>query len=92
MLSSIHADISLVEYHPEARVELLAAARLYADEARQLGQDFRDAIRTAESLIEEAPQRWPRYTVHGTQNGTQKRWASILSSIAVYPSTRPWAT
>jgi plasmid stabilization system protein ParE len=64
---------SRASYHPEARDEVVEAARFYAAEDRALGQAFRNAVKAAEKLILSGPQRWPPYLA-GTRRYILRRY------------------
>jgi plasmid stabilization system protein ParE len=46
----------MVEFHPEAEAELVAAARYYEDHAENLGFDFLIAVRRTYSRLAEFPE------------------------------------
>ena len=49
----------LVEFHPEAKEELAAAAEFYEDRVRDLGLAFLAEVEKSIRQIARAPKRWP---------------------------------
>jgi len=47
--------LTIVEFHPEAEADLLAAARYYEEQAQNLGLDFLDAVEATCDRILEFP-------------------------------------
>jgi toxin ParE1/3/4 len=45
-------------YHPDAEVELIEAAKFYAQRVSTLGAEFLDAVDQAVRAIVDAPERW----------------------------------
>ena len=57
---------SRVEYHPEARFEIIGETRRYRSIDLKLSRDFLRALQHAEHQIALAPTRWALY-LHGTR-------------------------
>ena len=53
--------IRQVEYHPDAKLEMIKASRWYDDKADGLGLNFLFEVKNAESHIVHNPQLWPDY-------------------------------
>lgn len=66
-----------IEYHPEARLELIGALEWYSDRSLESAQKFNQQIEQAQDAIQKDPNAWAVY-LHGTRRYLLKRFEYVV--------------
>lgn len=66
-----------IEYHPEARLELIGALEWYSDRSRESAQNFYQQIERAQEAIQKDPHTWAVY-LYGTRRYLLKRFDYVV--------------
>lgn len=66
-----------IEYHPEARLELIGALEWYSARSLESAQKFNQQIERAQEAIQRAPNSWAKY-LFGTHRYLLKRFAYVM--------------
>ena len=69
-----------IEYHPEARQEVVDTFQWYSGIDEQLGERFKIELARAEAKIQRSPETWGRY-LHDTQAFRFKGFPFVLAYI-----------
>ncbi|MFO0903215.1 MAG: type II toxin-antitoxin system RelE/ParE family toxin [Pirellulales bacterium] len=70
------ADLPLV-FHPDARIDALAAYDWYFQRSPHAAEAFQNELREAGLAIQRAPERWAEYT-SGTRRYLMKRFPFVV--------------
>ncbi len=69
-----------IEYHPEARLEVIEADQWYSEIDEQVGEQFKIELARSEGQVKRNPETWGRY-LHGTQAFRFRRFPFVLAYI-----------
>ena len=66
-----------IEFHPEARAEVLVAFQWYLERSPSAAEAFLQAVAHAEPAICNSPETWPEY-LHGTRRYLLRRFPFVI--------------
>ncbi len=66
-----------LEFHPDARLDAIAAYDWYAERSQQAADAFQQELQDAGCAIQRSPERWARF-LFGTRRYVMKRYPFVL--------------
>lgn len=66
-----------LEFHPDARIEVLEAYDWYAERSQDAADAFQEELQEAGRAIQRAPERWATY-LFGTRRFLLKRYPFVV--------------
>lgn len=70
-------DMLPIEYHPEARRELIGALEWYSERSRESAQKFFQEVGRAQEAIQKDPHTWALY-LYGTRRYLLERFEYVV--------------